>query len=329
MKHKYILIFLLMVTLSAYSQQTEVELFDQATIKVSEVQINTVESDFGATLVGDTLFFTSIKNVGSEINNKKRKQNKFYDIFKVCIDQTGSPNDARKNVEEFSTIYHDGPVSSWCAKTAELFITQTNKPQLKYTPLPKEYNNLKISIAKKIEQKWTVVQDFPFNNTGYSVGHPAINETGDTLVFTSDMPEGAGDTDLYLSVKTNGRWGTPLNLGSRINTIGREEFPFLIRNKKGETYLIFSSDKSGGIGGMDIYYIKLNDPNSGTILFESPINSQNDDFALSFVLEKGFGYFSSNRKGTGDDDIYKFTFNPSVVFTQKHYDNNSGSIYNP
>lgn len=323
MKRNHILIFLLIATLSGFSQQAKVELFDQSILKISEVRINTVESDFGAILVGDTLFFSSVKSGSSKMSDKKRKQHKFYGIFKAGIDQNGNVTEVRKTVEEFSSSYHDGPVSSWCAKTAELFLTQTNIPQVRYTLFPTEYNNLKISIAKRTEQKWEVVEEFPFNNAGYSVAHPAINETGDTLVFASDMPGGFGEADLYLSVRKNGKWGAPVNLGSRINTIGKEGFPFLIRNRNGETCLIFSSDRHGDKGGMDIYYTKLNNSNSYIIPFDSPINSQSDDFALSFFPEKGFGYFSSNRKGTGDDNIYKFTINTSPILTQELYDNNS------
>jgi len=313
-------------TLTGLAQQGKVELFDQSTLKVSEVQINTVENDFGATLVGDTLFFTSIKSRYSKMGIKNRKQQKFYGIFKAGVNLDGDLTEWRKNVEEFSTSHHDGSASSWCAKTRELFLTQTNKPQVRYNLFPKEYNNLKISIAKKTGQKWEVVEEFPFNNPGYSVAHPAINATGDTLVFASDMPGGFGQADLYLSVRKNGKWETPVNLGSHVNTSGKEGFPFLIKNRNGETCLIISSERRGGMGGMDLYYTKINDTNSGIMPFESPINSAYDDFALSFVLEKGLGYFSSNRKGTGGDDIYKFTFNTLPDFTQGHYNNNPEGI---
>ena len=325
MKRIRIVIILAMIALIGVAQQRNVELFGQSTLKVSEVRINTAESDFGATLVGDTLFFTSIKSRYNKQGKKNRKQQKFYGIFKAVVGQDGDLTGWRKNVEEFSTPYHDGSVSSWCAKTGELFLTQTNVPQLRYTLLPTEYNNLKISIAKKTGPKWEVVEEFPFNNSGYSVAHPAINETGDTLVFAGDMPGGFGQADLYLSVREDKEWGNPVNLGSRFNTSGKEEFPFLLRNKDGETCLVFSSDRRGGRGGMDLYYTKLNDPDSKIIPFESPVNSPSDDFALSFFPEKGLGYFSSNRKGTGGDDIYKITFNTSPEFAEGlHHTNTEG-----
>ena len=310
---------LAITSLTGFAQQGKLELFDQSALKVSDVRVNTVESGFGATLVGDTLFFTSKKSGDNKMNANKRKQPKFYGIFKAGVDQNGHLTGGRKSVGEFSTSHHDGMVSSWCAKTEELFLTQTNEPQLRYDLFPEEYNGLKISIAKKTGPKWEVVEEFPFNNTDYSVAHPAINETGDTLVFASDMPGGFGEADLYLSVRKNGKWETPVNLGSHVNTSSREEFPFLIRITNGGTHLVFSSDRSGGKGGMDLYYTQLNNSNTPIMPFDGPINSEYDDFALSFFPEKGAGYFSSNRKGTGDDDIYRFTFDNPPNFMQGVY----------
>ena len=326
MKRTQILIFLFMATLPGFSQQAKVDPFGQSNLWISEVPKSTVESGFGATLVGDTLFFTSKKSGDNKMNANKRKQPKFYGIFKAGVDQNGNLTGGRKSVGEFSTSHHDGMVSSWCAKTEELFLTQTNEPQLRYDLFPEEYNGLKISIAKKTGPEWEVVEEFPFNNAAYSVAHPAINETGDTLVFASDMPGGFGEADLYMSVRKRGKWETPVNLGSHVNTKGREEFPFLIRNSDDETYLVFSSDRSGGKGGMDLYYTKLNNSNSYIIPFDGPINSAYDDFSLSFSPGKGFGYFSSNRKGRGDDDIYKIKLNTSPVLTKGLSDNNSGSM---
>ena len=299
---------LLISSFSGFSQPAKVEPFDQSGISISEVPINTGQNNFGATLVEDTLFFSSDKNGGGNKRGKKQNQPKFYAVFKAGINQNGCLSEGRVREEEFSTGCHVGSVNSWCTKTSELFLTQSNIGQIRYTPFPIEYNNLKISIAKKIGQKWEIIEEFPFNGSDYSVGHPAISELGDTLVFASDMPGGVGATDLYLSVRTNGKWRTPVNLGSRINTTGNEEFPFLVRNSKGETYLVFSSDKSGGMGGFDIYYTKIGDQESQIESFNSPINSSHDDFAMSFSLERGFGYFSSNRKSSGDDNIYMFTF---------------------
>jgi outer membrane protein OmpA-like peptidoglycan-associated protein len=320
MNRGLLLISLLMLSFQGFAQNAKVDILDPATIKISELPINTIHSDFGAYMIKDTLFFTSYRDEIIGKSTKKLKKTEFYDLFKVKIDKEGNPVEERKTIEEFCTYYHDGPVS-WCDKTAELFITQSNssEPQFTFTPFQNARVKLRITIANNTNQKWEIVEDFPYNNAAYSVGHPAINETGDTLIFSSDMPNGFGETDLYLSVRENGKWGKPKNLGSRINTAGKDEFPFLTKDVNGNQHLIFSSNQRNGKGGLDVYYTKFNDENAPVFTFGEPINSVNDDFAMTFAIDKGFGYLSSNRSDTGEDDIYRFTFNTPLIFQRELY----------
>ncbi len=313
MKQKLFLFSLLLAGVSGFAENKKVDLIDPSSIRIIPIAINSPKSDFGASLVGDTLFFASFR----EDPEKKRfrlKKNQFYDLFFTTIDQQGNPTEARKSINEFSTFFHDGPVA-WCNATKELFVTRSSSldPKLLYADLDNENIKLSISIVKKQGDKWETTEDFPFNNPEYSVGHPAISQSGDTLIFSSDKAGGYGQTDLYMSVRKNGRWSKPVNLGPEINSPGKDEFPFLISNKSGRQYLIFSSDKIGGMGGLDIYSTILNDPGSKVIPFESPINSNYDDFGLTFDLDKRFGYLSSNRPGSGDDDIYKFSFKTPIT----------------
>ena len=93
-----------------------------------------------------------------------------------------------------------------------------------------------------------------------------------------------------------------MNLGAKVNTEGREMFPFMANNN----ILYYSSDKAGGMGNLDIYAAKL-DGRSEPINLGAPINSFNDDFAFLKKPGDDHGYFSSNRtSGKGDDDIYYF-----------------------
>ena len=153
-----------------------------------------------------------------------------------------------------------------------------------------------------MNEVWQVTEEFAFNNRDYSVGHPAISVNGDTLIFSSDKPGGVGATDLYMSIRKDGVWGDPVNLGEKINTKGKDEFPFLTT----DGYLIFASDGRSGVGGLDLYYTKLN--GSEVVHFDSPVNSESDDFSAVFPAEEEYAYMTSNRQGKGNDDIYKLTF---------------------
>jgi hypothetical protein len=85
--------------------------------------------------------------------------------------------------------------------------------------------------------------------------------SGKYMVFTSDMPGGAGGFDLYLSVFRDGKWGSPVNLGPEINSSSNEYRPVLGTDLYFENrYLIFSSDRSGGKGGYDLYFTGIDLP---------------------------------------------------------------------
>lgn len=75
------------------------------------------------------------------------------------------------------------------------------------------------------------------------------------MVFASDREGGFGGFDLYYSIFSNGTWGDPVNMGSSINTSSDEYRPVLSGNEDfTNMFLIFSSNRPGGLGGFDLYY---------------------------------------------------------------------------
>jgi len=280
------------------------QIFDQGSVKVTLLPMNTAQSDFGPALIGDSLYFTSFSDDGKKRPNNQKSG--FCDLFSLKIDEHGDIAGQKQVIREFAAKYHNGPVS-WCKKTGELFITQSNylSPGKVYNPFHKNCYNLGIAIARQVDGKWKITGSFPYNNPQYSVGHPAISPSGDTLIFSSDMKGGLGETDLYRSIRKNGQWSKPVNLGNRINTAGKDEFPYITDHG----YLIFASDGRAGMGGLDLYFTKLDDYDVKH--FGKPINSEYDDFSMILLPENAYGYLASTRPGKGEDDIYKFTFDPS------------------
>jgi outer membrane protein OmpA-like peptidoglycan-associated protein len=293
---------------AAYSQEKENQIFNDSLLKISNISINSIHSDFGPCVINDSLYFTTFNDKLSGSTDLQLRKKEFYDLYKTCIDKNGNPVSERKPVESFITRFNDGPVS-WCAKTGELFITQ-NDPELteKTKGLQKKTVRLKIVISQKVHGNWSPAVNFPYNSSKYSVGHPAINETGDTLIFTSDIPGGFGETDLYYSVRKNGKWSLPVNLGSRINTSGKDEFPFLTNQHQNGHFLIFSSNGRFGFGGFDLYYTHFPFKQDEVHHFDFPLNTSYDDFSMNLPSDADYGYLTSNRPGKGDDDIYKINF---------------------
>ncbi len=149
----------------------------------------------------------------------------------------------------------------------------------------------------------------PFGDPkSYSVMHPAVNQEGTILVFSSDKPDGRGGCDLYYSKRDNvdSKWGPLMTFDESINTLGNEVFPSITP----DGMLYFSSDLLPGLGGLDIFRIPLADAIAGTGEVEHlgyPVNSSSDDFGWTQDTAGSKGYFTSDRKNT-NDNLYSFYY---------------------
>lgn len=85
---------------------------------------------------------------------------------------------------------------------------------------------------------------------------PALNQN--LLVFASDREGGYGAYDLWYSVLKNGEWSTPVNFGPDINSEYNEFGPSTAYFKDSKNdMLIFSSNRPGGKGGYDFYFVGI------------------------------------------------------------------------
>jgi outer membrane protein OmpA-like peptidoglycan-associated protein len=281
--------------------------FDYIDFRITPLSsINSVESDISPLIVENELFFTSVREefFGDE---KRMEQNTlFYDIYRAEIDEKGNPLSGRRLVPGFGNMFHEGP-AAWCENTGELYVTFNNKPE--GSRLSGKRNiQLRLVIMKQINGEWVVTRDFPYNNPEFNYAHPALSITGDTLVFSSDMDGGFGNSDLYMSIREEGQWNEPVNLGEKINTSGNEMFPTFGPGGM----LFFSSDaREPNYGQLDIYYTNISTEIKPVNLGEK-FNSPSDDFGLAIHSSGKFGYFSSNRFAWRKDDIYLVEFLPQV-----------------
>jgi outer membrane protein OmpA-like peptidoglycan-associated protein len=289
--------------------QTNSNFLKNVAIEVEKTDINTTESDFGPSFVGDELWFSAFSE--EEISKLQQGDSKdvYYNIYVSPIDSEGNLHEGKEvKLQSISAGYHAGPVS-YCEKTGELFVTLSNyeNPEIKNVVFQKANIPLQIIILKKSGSSWSRVADLPFNSSTYSVGHPAISVSGDTLIFASNIPnKGFGGTDLYMTVRENGQWGEMQNLGEDINTSADDMFPYLYNGKR----LIFSSaGMPGGEGGLDIYFADIERNGFGSPNNFTELNSSEDDFGLVIHADDEVGYYTSRKSGgMGSDDIYKVLF---------------------
>lgn len=306
---KKLILFPLLVLQMLVVAQNGCEFFDFRKMEIEKTNLNTAQSDFGPAFVEDELWFSAFTVEEIQRLSKGDDKDVFYNLYNVQTDEYGNVIGS-KNVqfEAISEGFHAGPVS-YCEKTKELFVTLSNfdNPEIKNNVYQKAEIRLKIITAKKINGNWTVTEEFPYNNPAYSVGHPAISVTGDTLFFASNKPNsGFGQSDIYMSVRENGKWGKPVNLGEKINSEFDEMFPFFFDG----SVLFFATNKARN--KKDDFNLMYN-CKSGSSFSESKslenFNTKKDDFGLVIHPKGKVGYFVSRRNGgLGDDDIYKVTF---------------------
>ncbi|MCB0765960.1 MAG: PD40 domain-containing protein [Flavobacteriales bacterium] len=291
--------------------------------------INTAFSDFGAAWLGtDRVIFSSARNVTTGIERRAAWNDQpFLDLFVADVTQNGDLANARLLEGSVNTKLHEGPATA-SAGGDVIWFTRNNYYGGRSQKSSGGISRLAIYKAYAQDGSWGRVEQFLYNNSEISVGHPALSNDGKRLFFVSDMPGGYGGTDIYMCMDQGGQWGEPVNLGSIINTPQNEAFPFI----GADGTLYFSSNGHPGLGGMDILaakYLGL-DEFAPPMNLGAPVNGTHDDFA--FIIDKAGhrGFFSSNREGgAGDDDIYAFEMlaplEQSFLVTGTVIDDDTGS----
>ena len=271
-------------------------LLDQSkSFDIKVLDINSDKSDFGAILHENTVYFTSARNTSKKMYGWTKEP--FLDIYKADLNEDGTITNSVP-VKDLNSKYHDGSVTISQDGNTMYFTSDSFRENSfekdKANKLKLGRNNL---FKATLENgKWTNITSLPFNSNDYSTGNPSLSKDGKTLYFSSNMPGSIGGVDIWkVAIAETGNYGTPENLGKKVNTEGNESFPFITS----ENVLYFSSDAKQGLGAMDVYSIDLKG-NSEAINVGKPVNSEKDDFAFTFNESKNIGFVSSNRNGNDD-----------------------------
>lgn len=175
-----------------------------------------------------------------------------------------------------------------------------------------ESRGAQICTSTRSGGKWGKVTEIKLSkDSSVTFAHPTLSPDGKYLYYVSDLEGGYGGKDIWRSEKNGAQYGAPVNLGPTVNTSGDEMFPYMRENGT----LYFSSDGHPGFGGLDIFY--ANEMEDGSWVVSNmmyPINSNGDDFGISFVSGMEKGMLSSNRgEKKGYDKLYDFEL-PEIEF---------------
>ncbi len=125
-----------------------------------------------------------------------------------------------------------------------------------------------------------------------------------TMYFASNRPGGFGGLDIYKIEKLeSGEWGSPVNLGSKVNSKYDEDAPFIHPD---QWTLFFTSDGHNTMGGRDVFVTRLfNGEWTEPENMGYPINTTANDNYFTLTADGRRAFFSSDRKGgKGGQDIY-------------------------
>jgi outer membrane protein OmpA-like peptidoglycan-associated protein/tetratricopeptide (TPR) repeat protein len=267
----------------------------------SSLPVSSDKSDFGAVLYNNDLYFTTARNTAKR--NYGWNEEPYLDVYKATLADSGNFSEPTP-VSELNSKYHDGPVTISKDGNTMYFSSDSFRENVfekdSKNKLKLGKNNL--YSATKSGETWDNIKPLPFNSKDFSTSNPCISRDGKTLYFSSDMPGSLGGVDIWkVAVNGDGSYGSPENLGSKVNTEGNESFPFISDDNK---TLYFASAGRQGLGGLDNYKIDLSS-GSEAVNMGKPINSEKDDFGFTFNKDKNRGFFSSNRNG--NDDIFGAT----------------------
>ena len=297
------------------------------TVKKQDL-FNSRRAEYSPMLAGDDndqLYFSSTRSQakGDELSGITGTKNA--DIFFSQKDDKGKWSKPEAIDTELNTDFDEGA----CAftpdfKTMYLTVCKTDPEYPRFA---------QIATAQRSDASWGKATELEITKDTLSTfAHPAISPDGMWLYFVSDMPGGLGGYDIWRVEITAHGLNSLENLGEPINTPGNEMFPTFRPN--GDLY--FSSDGHPGFGGLDIFIAKpiengelrterydysqgkdASDKTNQTSQFPTlsyelehpgaPLNSQGDDFGMTFEGLHNRGYFSSNRgDARGWDHIYSF-----------------------
>lgn len=246
------------------------------------------------------LYFTANHKDATGDTISKITGTKNNDIYMSRLDENGAWMKPEKIKSPINTSFDEGVVS-FSKEGTTMYYTYSRQDTINNT-FPE------IFVSERSGGSWAAGSKLDiYRDTTRIYAHPSLSPSGKWLYFVSDMKGGYGGKDIWRARMAGGNVDYIENLGPQINTAGDDMFPSV----RSDSVFYFSSDGHPGMGGLDIFRAVYNEQRKEWTVenLKSPINSEADDFGITFEGNKEAGFFSSNRDDArGLDHIYSFIY---------------------
>ncbi|MES2621554.1 MAG: OmpA family protein, partial [Bacteroidota bacterium] len=191
---------------------------------------------------------------------------------------------------------------------------------------PKSKRVYQIMRSNRAGNDWTkgtALDNKEINEEGYIVGNGTFNKDLNKFFFTKclEMDDDRSLCNLFEADYSNGTFSNIKRLPEPINA--KEEFtstqPAVRTSDDGMEIIYFSSDRPGGVGGMDIWYFlrTQNGEFKGPMALKGPINTIGDELTPFFDDSTNTLYFSSTgHPGFGGLDVFKSTEGTDLAWSE-------------
>ena len=275
--------------------------------------VNSTGSDFAPSMNGKHLVFATARDTGTASRKLHGWNNApFLNLYSAKSNGDGVFGNPVKLSKSLNKKTHESS-AAFTKDGLTLYFTRNNSENGRFARDSSDVSRLKIYRAKLKDSVWTDITELPFNGDAHSTAHPTLSADEKQLYFASDREGTLGQSDIFVvDILKDGGFGTPKNLGSKVNTEARETFPYVTASN----ILYFASDGHPGLGGLDVFATDLkNTADPSVVNLGKPLNGAQDDFSYIIDETTKRGFFASNREGgQGSDDIYGFTENEPLDF---------------
>jgi outer membrane protein OmpA-like peptidoglycan-associated protein len=277
---KKVLVLIFLQSIFSFSQQ----------LNIVPLDFNSTGDDFGCSIIhnGRNIYYTSSRKDKQQIYFSEKSGN-IWSLGNTTSDELNKADQVG-----FPTMTQDGNFMIFSA------LNHTVKGQ----------GRTDLFSSVKTDGVWGDVKNLgKIVNSEYWDSQPYLSRDGNILFFASDRPGGYGGTDIYLSIKEDGEWTKPKNLGPIINSSKDEMTPVLALDNKVFT---FASNRADGFGGFDIYYSIYNSKDFDKVRhLDRPFNSDFDEFSYVLIPQSNSAIMTSNRPlSAGKLDLYLIKDNP-------------------